>query len=92
MAVYTYIGAYIHLHHVSRRTQITLTDRQHAFLVGESMRTDLSLAELVRRAIDSTYRPHVRPKLRGYELSLGIWRQPDPAIVGRRRMRRLTER
>jgi hypothetical protein len=92
MAVYTSINGYRHLQQMSRKTQITLTDRQHAFLVGESIRTDLSLAELVRRAIDSTYRPNLRPRLRGYELSLGIWQQPDPAIVGRRRPRRLTER
>ena len=91
MAVYTSVNGYRHLRDMSRKTQITLTDRQHAFLVGESLRTDLSLAELVRRAIDSTYRPKVRPSLRGYEFSLGIWQRPDPAIVGRRR-RRLTER
>jgi hypothetical protein len=89
MAVYTYINAYIHLQHVSRRTQITLTDRQHGFLVSESERTDLSMAELVRRAIDRVYRPEQRPRIRGYEVSLGLWDRPDAAIVGRRRERRL---
>jgi hypothetical protein len=74
--VYTYI--------MSRRTQVTLTDRQHAFLVGEAFRTGLSLAELVRRAVDSTYRPHLRPTLRGLELSVGVWRRPDAAVAGRR--------
>jgi hypothetical protein len=92
MAVYTYIDAYIHLHHMSRRTQITLTDRQHAFLVIESERTDLSMAELVRRAIDRVYRPELRPKVRGYEVSVGVWNRPDAAIVGRRKNRRLAER
>jgi hypothetical protein len=92
MAVYTSTDGYIHLHHMSRRTQVTLTDRQHAFLVDESIRTDLSLAELVRRAIDRTYRPELRPRLRGYELSLGIWQRPDAAIIGRRRIRRLADR
>jgi len=77
---------------MSRRTQITLTDRQHAFLLGESLRTDLSLAELVRRAIDSVYRPALRPKVRGYELSVGMWRRPDAAVIGRRREHRLAER
>jgi hypothetical protein len=91
MAVYTYINDYIHLHHVSRRTQITLTDRQHAFLLTESERTDLSMAELVRRAIDSVYRPELRPKVRGYEVSVGIWNRPDAAAVGRRKNRRLTD-
>jgi hypothetical protein len=70
---------------VSRRTQIVLTDRQHAFLLDESSRTGLSLAELVRRAIDTTYRPHGRERLPGLELSVGVWRRPDAAVAGRRR-------
>ena len=69
---------------MSRRTQVTLTDRQHAFLVGEAIRTGLSLAELVRRAVDRTYRPEVRPKIGGVEVSLGLWRRPDAAVAGRR--------
>jgi len=79
----------VHLHRMSRRTQITLSDRQHAYLVGESARTGLSLAELVRRAVDGTYRPHFRPRMSGFELSLGLWNRPDAAVVGRRRSRRL---
>jgi hypothetical protein len=43
---------------MSRRTHLTLSDRQHAFLQSEAGRTGLSMAELVRRAIDFTYRPH----------------------------------
>ena len=74
---------------MSRRTQITLSDRQHAYLVGESARTGLALAELVRRAIDGTYRPHFRPRANGFELSLGLWSRPDAAVVGRRPPRRL---
>jgi hypothetical protein len=74
---------------MSRRTQVTLSDRQHAFLVGESVRTGLSLAELVRRAVDGTYRPHFRPRVTGFELSLGVWARPDAAVAGRRRPRRL---
>ena len=92
-------GGGVHLHRwlqtpspMSRRTQLTLTDRQHAFLIGESIRTGLSMAELVRRAIDRVYRPELRPKVPGYELSLGLWKRPDAAIVGRRKERRLTER
>src|SRR5579859_3167693 len=72
---------------MSRRTQITLTDRQHAYLLGESGRTGLPLAELVRRAIDTVYRPGSRPRADGVEVSFGIWRRPDAAIVGRRRGR-----
>jgi hypothetical protein len=90
MSRYTYIDGCVHLHHMSRKTQITLTDRQHAFLHDEKARTGLSLAELVRRAIDQVYRPHQRPRVEGLELSLGVWRRPDAAVVGRRpdRLRR----
>jgi Ribbon-helix-helix protein, copG family len=73
---------------LSRRTQITLPDRQYTLLREESARSTLSMAELVRRAIDSAYEPHRRPTLRGYELSLGLWRQPDAAVVGRLEPRR----
>jgi hypothetical protein len=83
-AVYTYINGYIHRHRMSRRTQVTLTDRQHAFLRDEAARTGLSMAELIRRALDTTFRPHVRQRLRGVELSLGVWSRPDAAIAGRR--------
>ena len=69
---------------MSHRTQITLTDRQHVFLLDEKERTGLAVAELVRRAIDSTYRPHSRERVHGLELSLGLWRRPDAAVVGRR--------
>jgi hypothetical protein len=69
---------------MSRRTQVTLTDRQHAFLRDESTRTGLSMAELVRRALDTTFRPHARPRLRGMEVSLGVWSRPDVALIGRR--------
>ena len=92
MAGYTYVDGYRHVRLMSRKTQLTLTDRQHAYLIGESIRTGLSMAELVRRAIDEVYRPELRPKIPGLELSLGLWRRPDAAIVGRRKERRLTER
>ena len=92
MAVYTYIDGYRHFRRMSRKTQLTLTDRQHAFLLGESIRTGLSMAELMRRAIDRVYRPELRPKVPGLEVSLGLWRRPDAAVIGRRKERRLTER
>jgi hypothetical protein len=76
---------------MSRRTQLTLTDRQHAFLADESWRTGLSMAELIRRAIDGTYRPAARPKTDGFEVSVGWWKRPDAAAIGRRRSRRLGE-
>ena len=73
---------------MSRRTQFTLPDRQYELLRYESVRSSLSMAELVRRAIDSAYQPSRRPILCGYELSLGVWRQPDAAVVGRLAPRR----
>jgi hypothetical protein len=69
---------------MSRRTQITFTDRQHLFLGDESRRTGLSVAELVRRAVDATYRPYNRPRLRGFELSVSVTQRPDAAAAGRR--------
>jgi hypothetical protein len=72
---------------MSRRTQITLSDRQHAFLWHESRRTGLPLAELVRRAVDTVYRPETRPRASGLEVTVGVWRRPDVAVVGRRRRR-----
>jgi hypothetical protein len=72
---------------MSRRTHIMLSDPQYAFLVHESDRTGLSLAELIRRAVDSMYRPYDRPQVGGFEFSLGVWRRPDAAVVGRRRPR-----
>ena len=68
------------------RAQLMITYRQHAFLKDESARTGLSMCELVRRAIDATYRPYVRPRVSGYEFGVGLWRRPDAAIVGRRRL------
>lgn len=65
--------------------QITVTDRQHGILRDESERTGLSMSELIRRAIDGTYRPGTRVRLRGMELNLGLFREPDAAAVGRRR-------
>ena len=68
----------------SRRTQITLTDRQHEFLIDESVRTGLPMAELIRRAVDAVYRPVSRKSARGWELAVTVLREPDPAVVARR--------
>jgi hypothetical protein len=68
---------------MSRLAHFTLTDRQHALLVEESVRTGLSMAELVRRAVDSTYRPTLRPIVAGFHLNVGVTRGPDAAVVGR---------
>jgi hypothetical protein len=69
---------------VSRRTNIIFDDRQHSFLRYESERTGLSMGELVRRAVDGVYRPYERPRIGGFELSVGVWHRPDAALSGRR--------
>jgi hypothetical protein len=42
------------------------------------------MAELVRRAVDAAYRPDLRLRMRGYEVSFGCWRRPDAGAVARR--------
>jgi hypothetical protein len=74
--VYTYT--------MGRRTQVTLRDAQYEFLHREALRTGLSVAELVRRALDDAYAPEERPRLRGFDIGVGIWRHPDAALAGRR--------
>lgn len=68
---------------MSRSVHLTLTEGQHALLVEESVRTGLSMSELVRRALDSTYRPTLRPIVAGFTVNLGLTRGPDAAVVGR---------
>jgi hypothetical protein len=68
---------------MSRSVHFTLTDGQHALLVTESIRTGLSMSELVRRALDSTYRPTLRPIVAGFTVNLGVTRGPDAALIGR---------
>lgn len=85
---------YTYIYIMSRRTQITFTDVQHRLLLEESARSDLPMAELVRRAVDAVYRPHSRRNFRGWEVLFSVWRQPDAAIVSRLvrvRKPRLTE-
>jgi hypothetical protein len=69
---------------MARHLHVVLTDGQHAYLKAESARTGLSMGELVRRALDETYRPEARRRVRGFDVGLGIWRVPDAALVGRR--------
>ena len=61
-----------------------LEEEQFAYLVAESARTGLSRSELVRRALDETFRPEARRRLRGFDVGFGLWREPDAALTGRR--------
>jgi hypothetical protein len=42
---------------LSQRFQIALSPQQYEFLSAESKRSSVSVAELIRRAIDATYGP-----------------------------------
>jgi hypothetical protein len=57
---------------------------QYRALLEESARSGLPMAELVRRAVDSVYRPDRRPTARGVEISFGVWRRLDAGVTGRR--------
>jgi hypothetical protein len=72
-----------------RRCHVLLEERQYALLDEEADATGLSVSELLRRAVDATYRPLTRQTAPGFELSFGLWRRPDAAVVGRRPTRRL---
>ena len=58
---------------MGHRTQITLTEPQYAILKRESELTGLSLAELVRRAVDDRYPRSTADFERALELSFGAW-------------------
>ena len=66
------------------RFHVTLEHRQYRYLREESERSSLTIAELIRRALDRTYGFEDERRTPGVELSLGFWRRPDAAIVGRR--------
>jgi len=61
-----------------------LAPEQFVFIANEALRTGLSRSELVRRAIDETYRPEARRRVAGFDIGFGIWRAPDAAVAGRR--------
>jgi len=42
---------------MARRLQILLSSTQYDFLTEEAQRSSVSIAELIRRAIDTTYAP-----------------------------------
>jgi hypothetical protein len=76
---------------MSVRFNLFMTEQQYDCLVAEANRSGLAVAELVRRAVDQVYRPHVRPRVPGVEVSVGLWRRPDAAVVGRRPGLKLVE-
>jgi hypothetical protein len=69
---------------MSRRFNLHLEDLQYDVLTAESARSSLSVAELIRRAIDRAFELDSSRRTGGLELSVGVWRRPDAAVVGRR--------
>ncbi|MFL5798589.1 MAG: ribbon-helix-helix protein, CopG family [Actinomycetota bacterium] len=59
---------------MARRTQITLEEPQYKLLQAMSIKTGLSMSELIRRAIDRTY---VSGALAALEASFGAWKDRD---------------
>jgi hypothetical protein len=58
---------------MSRRFQVVLTNEQYGFLDREADRSSVSVAELISRAIDTTYGPYDgrRPKVQVITHELG---------------------
>ena len=69
---------------VSRKFTLTLEDRQYTVLTGEAERSSVAVAELVRRAIDESFGLKPDRKSPGLGVTLGIWKRPDAALLGRR--------
>ena len=67
-----------------RRLHVHIPERQYLRLRNEAALTGLPMAELVRRALDHTYAPDARPRFKGWQASIGLWRNPDAATAGRR--------
>lgn len=59
---------------MTHRTQITLSDAQYARLKEESERTGASLSELIRRALENSYRlPKMEDSRAALRDSFGAW-------------------
>jgi len=48
---------------MGHRLQITISNEQYAFLDDEANRSSVSIAELVRRSLDTVYGPHGERRL-----------------------------
>jgi hypothetical protein len=69
---------------VSIRIHIQISEKMYRRLTRIANMTGLSVAELIRRAIERVYWPGELPKMKGFEISLGLWKRPDASVVGRR--------
>jgi hypothetical protein len=69
---------------MGKRFNLILEDRQYRALTAESERQSVSVAELIRRALDAAFAFDEQRRVPGVELSVSLWRRPDGAVVGRR--------
>jgi hypothetical protein len=69
---------------VSIRIHIQISKKMYSRLNRIANLTGLSIAELVRRAVERTYWPGEIPRMKGFEISFGLWKRPDASVVGRR--------
>jgi hypothetical protein len=67
-----------YLYLMAHRIQITLTDDQYSFLDAEADRSSVSIAELIRRSVDTVYGV-VGPKTVSY-VTHTLGRRPGRAI------------
>ena len=68
---------------MAHRFHLTLSDQQYAYLNLASERTSLSMAELVRRAVDEKY-PASAPNTSRSQFTVAVWRRPSREGTGRR--------
>ena len=68
---------------MSRRLNITITDSQYDYLTRASESTSLSVAELIRRALDARYPASATGATSRNEFTIAVWR-PLTTRVGRR--------
>jgi hypothetical protein len=69
---------------MTRRFNLYLEDLQYDVLTAESGRSSISVGELIRRAIDQAFELDSSRRTGGIELSVGVWKRSDAAVVGRR--------
>jgi hypothetical protein len=69
---------------MSQRFHITLSDSQFVYLSRASERTSLSVAELIRRAVEDKYHPSGSGRRSHTEFTVAVWRRPLDNEQGRR--------
>lgn len=68
-----------------------LTQAQYDALKREAGISSISMGEYVRRALNAVLGIEEPRRVRGVEVKLAVWREPDAAVVGKR-LRRTKKR